>query len=248
MSYTGIVVVIPTRNRAAIATNAIRSVLDYAVENVAVLVSDNSTSASERETLAEYCAQRSDSRLRYVRPPDALSMPAHWDWAIHEALRSYAATHFLYLTDRMMFRRGALSEVLRLASLYSHKVITYNQDRIVDNVRPIRVEQCPGTGKLLEVNSLRFTWLLSQAVFHPGLPRMNNSVVPRERDAWRDDSRLPRLHRKPASSAGNLEGRANTRTEHGRERCLPRALSVSAGDRQRSVFSGGPGKVSASER
>lgn len=179
MTYTGTVVVIPTRNRAAIATNAIRSVLNQPVENVAVLVSDNSTSETERETLAGFCEKQSDSRLRYVRPPEALAMPAHWDWAIHEALRSYSASHFLYLTDRMMFRKGALSEVLKLAALYPDKVITYNQDRIVDNVSPIRVEQCPGTGKLLEVDSLRFTWLLSQAIFHPGLPRMNNSVVPR---------------------------------------------------------------------
>lgn len=179
MTYTGTVVVIPTRNRAAIATNAIRSVLDQPVENVAVLVSDNSTSETERETLAQFCAQQSDSRLRYVRPPEALSMPAHWDWAIHEALRSYTANHFLYLTDRMMFRKGALSEVLKVAALYPDKVITYNQDRIVDNVTPIRVEQYPGSGKLLEVESVKFTWLLSQAVFHAGMPRMNNSVVPR---------------------------------------------------------------------
>ncbi len=179
MTYTGTVVVIPTRNRAAIAANAIRSVLNQPPENVAVLVSDNSTSETERDALAEFCAKQADSRLRYVRPPEALSMPAHWDWAIHEALRSYDASHFLYLTDRMMFRKGALSEVLKLAALYPDKLITYNQDRIVDNESPIRVEQCPGTGKLLEVDSLRFTWLLSQAVFHPGLPRMNNSVVPR---------------------------------------------------------------------
>ena len=179
ITYTCTVVVIPTRNRAAIAANAIRSVLNQPAENVSVLVSDNSTSETEREMLAEFCAKHADSRLRYVRPPDALSMPAHWDWAIHQALRSYAASHFLFLTDRMMFRKGALSEVLKLAALHPDKVIAYNQDRIVDNVRPIRVEQCPGTGKLLEVDSLRFTWLLSQAVFHPGLPRMNNSVVPR---------------------------------------------------------------------
>jgi hypothetical protein len=179
MSYTGTVVVIPTRNRAAIATNAIRSVLNQPADHFAVLVSDNSTAERERVALAEFCAQQSDSRLRYVRPPEALSMPAHWDWAIHEALRSYAASHFLYLTDRMMFRKGALSEVLNLAARFPAKVITYNQDRIVDNVTPIRVEQYPCTGKVLEVDSPRFTWLLSQAVFHPGVPRMNNSVVPR---------------------------------------------------------------------
>ena len=51
MVYTGLVVVIPTRNRAAIAMNAIRSVLDQPVE-VGLLVSDNSTSETDREALS----------------------------------------------------------------------------------------------------------------------------------------------------------------------------------------------------
>ncbi|HEY0730270.1 MAG TPA: glycosyltransferase [Pyrinomonadaceae bacterium] len=70
MAYTGTVVVIPTRNRAAIAMNAIRSVLDEAVEDVEVLVSDNSTSEAERDALAKFCGGLEG--LRYVRPPESL--------------------------------------------------------------------------------------------------------------------------------------------------------------------------------
>jgi glycosyltransferase involved in cell wall biosynthesis len=180
MAYTGLAVVIPTRNRAAIAMNAIRSVLDQPVENVAVLVSDNSTSETERETLAEFCAKQGDSRLRHVRPPEALSMPAHWDWAIQNALDLYPeASHFVYLTDRMMFRKGALGELTRLATLYPHKVISYNHDRIVDSVIPVRVEQYPASEKLLEVQTLQLSRLVSQPIFHPALPRMLNCIVPR---------------------------------------------------------------------
>ena len=179
MSYTGTVVVIPTRNRAAIAMNAIRSVLDQPVENVAVMVSDNSTWEAEREALVNYCAVHDAKRLHYVRPPESLSMSTHWNWAIQEALHTYRESHFLYLTDRMMFRKSALREVLSLATRYPDKVISYNVDRIVDHLTPIRVEQYPATGKLLVIDTERLSWLLSQAIIHPAVPRMLNCIVPR---------------------------------------------------------------------
>lgn len=179
MAYTGTVVVIPTRNRATIAMNAIRSVLEQPVENVSVLVSDNSTSESERETLSRYCVDLGDKRLRYVRSPESLSMSAHWEWAIEEALRLYSASHFVYLTDRMMFRKNALQEVLSLVARYPHQVISYNHDRIIDNAIPIHFEQYPATEKLLEIDTRRLTWLLSQAIIHPAVPRMLNCIVPR---------------------------------------------------------------------
>ncbi len=179
MAYTGLVVVIPTRNRATLAMNAIRSVLDQQAKNVNVMVSDNSISETDREALAEYCSTWPEERLRYVRPPEPLSMPRHWDWAIQEALRSYAASHFLYLSDRMMFRKGALAELIPLATLYPDKVISYNHDRIIDNATPIRIDEYPATERLLEVDTKHFSWLLSQAILFPGLPRMINSIVPR---------------------------------------------------------------------
>src|SRR5690242_4896988 len=138
-SYNGAVVVIPTRNRAQLAMNAVRSVLDQPVDGFRVLVSDNSTSVEDREALDSFCASLGDSRLRYVRPPEPFAMPAHWEWVIEQALADYDASHFTYLTDRMMFRARALKDVLELAALYPDKVITYNHDRICDDVRPIRV-------------------------------------------------------------------------------------------------------------
>jgi hypothetical protein len=160
--------------------NAVRSVLDQPVKNVHVMVSDNSTSDTEREALADFCATTADPRLRYARPPEPLAMPAHWDWAIHDALDTYKqASHFLYLTDRMMFRKDALKELVDLASRFPDKLISYKHDRIIDNVSPIRVEQYPATEKFLEVETLRLSRLLSQAVIHPAVPRMLNCIVPR---------------------------------------------------------------------
>lgn len=178
-SYQGLVVVVPTRNRAQLAMNAVRSVLEQPVENVAVLISDNSTFDSEREELAAFCEGLSDSRVRYVRPPEPLAMPAHWEWAIEQALALYQANHFSYMTDRMMVRNGALKEMVELGALYPQQVISYNLDRICDDAMPIRIEQYPATEKLLEVETLRLSQLFAQGVFHPGLPRMLNCIVPR---------------------------------------------------------------------
>lgn len=177
--YNGAVVVIPTRNRAQLAMNAVRSVIDQPVEDFRILVSDNSTSTEDRETLESFCASLGDRRLRYVRPPQPFAMPAHWEWVIEQVLADYDATHFTYLTDRMMFRESALKDVLALAALYPDKVITYNHDRICDDARPIRVEQYQVTGKLLEVESQRLISLFAEAVLHHGLPRMLNCIVPR---------------------------------------------------------------------
>lgn len=174
-----ILVVVPTRNRAQIAKNAIRSVLDERVDGVQVMVSDNSTSEPDREDLAQFCSELNDSRIRYVRPAEPLPMPAHWQWAIEQALANYKASHFTYLTDRMMFRNGALKEVLGLTALYPDKVISYNHDRICDDMRPIRVNQYEVTEKLLEVESQRLLRLVSEAILHHGLPRMMNCIVPR---------------------------------------------------------------------
>jgi hypothetical protein len=179
MSYEGIVVVVPTRNRAQLAMNAVRSVLEQAVENVSVMISDNSTLEGEREELAAFCAKLSDPRVRYVRPHEPLAMPAHWDWAVEQALASYSANHFIYLTDRMMLRNTALAEMVEVAALYPLQVISYNLDRICDDAMPIRIEQYPATEKLLEVETLRLSRLFAQGVFHPGLPRMLNCIVPR---------------------------------------------------------------------
>ena len=179
-NYNGTVVVIPTRNRAEIAMNAIRSVLNQPVNDVQVLVSDNSTSEPDRAALSSFCERLADSRVQYLTTPQPFSMTDNWEWAMQQALSRYEeVSHFAYLTDRMMFRPGALKSVLDFAALYPDKIISYNHDRIDDHSKPIRIDQYPGTGKLLEVKTLRLSGFYSQGIFHPCLPRMLNCVAPR---------------------------------------------------------------------
>jgi hypothetical protein len=177
--YRYAVGIIPTRDRADLAINAIKSVLEQPECDVRLMVSDNSIEASQVEQLRSYCDRLGDERIRYVRPPGPLAMPAHWDWAIGEALASYEANHFFFVSDRMMFKAGALRELLSVARQYPDKVISYNHDRIVDDQWPVRIEQTLYCGKLLEVPTLRLSYLYSQAMFHHALPSMVNCVAPR---------------------------------------------------------------------
>lgn len=179
VAYTGIIVVIPTRNRASIAESAIRSVLQQNRADVRVLVSDNSTAPDAVDRLSEFCNGIGDSRLRYTRPPSSLPMSPHWDWALRQAFDLYDGSHVTFLTDRMIFKPGALADLAHIAARLPHKVVSYMHDRVADNQHPVRLDQHPWTGKLFAVSSARLLELSSQSALHEMLPRMLNSLVPR---------------------------------------------------------------------
>lgn len=173
------VVVIPTRNRADLAMNAIQSVLREPVNNLHLIVSDNSTIDDARSALATFCRQLSDPRLLYLAPLEPLLMAKHWDWAMSQALQRYDASHFIYLTDRSLFKPGELVNIIRLARQHPEKVICYDWVTIFDHLRPILVERQPQTGRLVEVSAERLLLLSSKSIFPRCLPRMMNCSVPR---------------------------------------------------------------------
>ncbi len=182
--FKSLLVVIPTRNRADLAINAIRSVLDDAPDNVSVLVSDNSTLPEQRVRLAEFCRQVSQTphasgRLCYVAPPAPLPMPHHWHWAMEQALERHNVSHVTYLSDRMVFRRGEVNTLARLAVLHPASVISYEHDKVADDAAPIRLEQLDWSGNLLEISAAHLLRLTSQLTLPTALPRMMNCVVPR---------------------------------------------------------------------
>jgi len=81
-------IIIPTRNRAALAENAIVSVIDQRRDDACVLVSDNSTDASEADRLSAFCRRLPAHEVHYARPSPQLPMCAHWQWALEQAFRS----------------------------------------------------------------------------------------------------------------------------------------------------------------
>ncbi len=179
-AFSGIIVVIPTRNRAAVAEAAIQSALQQEAGELSVLVSDNSTSAADLERLASFCTRLGDRRLTYVRPLQSLRMSPHWDWAMQQALELHSDSHVTFLTDRMMLKPGALAKVAAIAAEYPDSIISYMHDRVADNQLPIRVDQHPWTARLYRARAQHLLRLSSQSILHEMLPRMLNSVVPRE--------------------------------------------------------------------
>jgi hypothetical protein len=178
--FARLLVVVPTRNRAQLAIDAVRSVLATPSDGVQVLVSDNSTEEGERATLEAFCARSDDNLVRYVRPPESLPMTRHWHWAMQRALDKPHVTHVSFLTDRMVFRKGELPRVLRIVRAHPGEVVTYNMDRVADNNQPIWIDEAAWTGRLYRVPSTQLLAASARSlIYHPALPKMLNSVVPR---------------------------------------------------------------------
>jgi glycosyl transferase family 2 len=172
-------VVVPTRNRASLARAAITSVLGQVADGH-ILVSDNSTEPAELEELRRFTAGLDPATVTYARPPQPMPMTAHWQWALQRGLELPGLTHVLYLTDRMVFKEGALRRLVELADQHRDRVISYNHDRIDDYARPVRLEQREWTGSLFEVPSRHLLNLTARAIVPPCLPRMLNCIAPIE--------------------------------------------------------------------
>ena len=173
-----VVVVVPTRNRADLAATSIASVLAGRDPRVNVVVSDNSTDPEQVERLRSWCDERADEPLQYVRPPEPLPMSAHWQWALGRALESSAATHVMYVTDRLVMRPGALAKLISLAERQPDDVITFGDDTIVDYREPVTISERPWTGKLLRIDSDQLLRVLARGIL-VGAPTMLNTVAPR---------------------------------------------------------------------
>jgi hypothetical protein len=172
-----IAAVIPTRDRAPLAMNAVRSLLDQDCE-IDIYVSDNS--ASPDETLRDFCL--TDARAHYVRPPHELAVADHWDWAIRQAMERSTATHFTVHHDRKWSKRGAWRPLHAIAARRPEMLVTFGVDFIADTPPPLRVWQTPWTGNVFVMKTTRAANLIAQArvteIVH-GLPLLTNCIVPR---------------------------------------------------------------------
>jgi hypothetical protein len=171
-------VVIPTRNRAEIATVAVDSVLDQGVPGVSVLVSDNSNVPAELERLERAMSSRDGAE--YVTPPEPVPMAAHWEWAIGRALADPEVTHVAILPDRRAFRRGDLGHAASVAERHPGRVVTYMYDEVRDHTRPVQILQHPWTGSVIELDSQHLLDLATVGQFPLALPLLSNGIAPRE--------------------------------------------------------------------
>lgn len=167
-------IVIPTRNRPELLRNAVESVLDQGVSDLEVIVSDNSEdiyAEQNKLVLASYL----DSEINYVRPPSTLAMVSHWEWAINHASGSYVGI----LTDRMVFKKGAIRRICEILRTLQPNLLTYGHDSLFGEQPPFQYMQrkCSGALRTLTRESVvEDCQRGSVSRLWPLWPRMMNSV------------------------------------------------------------------------
>lgn len=157
---------------------SVASVVRSAPPGVSVVVSDNSTSQAEKDRLREFCARQPDGLVEYVEPPEPLAMPAHWEWLWHRMEEKISPSHVSYLTDRVVFTGGALSELMDVVAANPTSVVSYHWDHVKDLTTPVELVQTPWTGQLLELDCSKLIQLSSRGSAGDYLPRLMTCVAP----------------------------------------------------------------------
>ena len=171
-------IVIPTRNRADLAINAIRSVLEARVPQLRIVVAENSTDPAERAKVREFCAA-SSVPIDFAPPDVPLSMADNWNYALERALAIDDVTHATIVTDRMLLKPGELPILVDAVAAHPDRVMIFMEDRAYDDRDPVGLVQARWTGRLVEVSAARLLELAAGMQLHPA-PRIMNCVVPRE--------------------------------------------------------------------
>jgi glycosyltransferase involved in cell wall biosynthesis len=78
-------IVMPTRNRANLLPNALRSAMEQTYDDYEIIVSDNNSTPETEQAVRRV----GDGRVRYVRSDQTLSMKDSWEFAITHAKGDY---------------------------------------------------------------------------------------------------------------------------------------------------------------
>ncbi len=183
MKAQRIAIGIPTRNRAELVVHALTSVVGQSLPPeiaLDVFVSDNSTAPHERETLQRFVAGLGDTRVRRIQPPGDLPMVEHWNFLLAEMLDRSDADRFLFLTDRMFFKHGALRALgAALERCADSELLAYGIDTLHDLEPPFRLQLQSWSGECRDLASASALDAVSRAYLYDYLPKMLNSVASR---------------------------------------------------------------------
>ncbi|HYJ31516.1 MAG TPA: hypothetical protein VEW25_14390 [Allosphingosinicella sp.] len=175
-------IIIPTRNRPALAIEAARSALSEVDSELCVFVSDNSASDADVRSLERDCRDADDARLHYMRPPKELALPTHWDWALEQALARTDATHFTVQYDRKLWKPGGLSALWQASLVDPAVLLSYPSDVVLPSGERFICGQVAGTGRLYRMACQRVIDLTARGMI-PEIgqtyPLLSNCIVPR---------------------------------------------------------------------
>lgn len=186
-------IIMPTRNRAHILFNALRSALNQTFDDYEIVVMANNCSDNTREVVASLAT----SRVRYYETDSTLSMPDNWEYAWTKARGKYIT----YLSDDDALVPEALEVIAKSALKDSPPVVSW-EDAIYyypsENEKTedqnllllfffghLQIEDVDSSTLLAQLAQFEFSWTAS-------IPKMNNSAV--NRSFWDEQrSKLGRI-------------------------------------------------------
>ena len=113
-------VVIPTRDRPSLLTNAIKSVLNQTHENFQLIVSDNPVHQNSKHVVESF----NDPRIEYVQAPGEINMHEHWEFAVSHAKGDYV----MILIDKNLLKATTLEQIYRLNQIYPSEIYSWPMD------------------------------------------------------------------------------------------------------------------------
>jgi hypothetical protein len=173
--------VMATRNRPAFAAANIRSLLSQD-DDFALLISDNSERAEDRDQLERICRDANDPRLVYMRTPKSLTMPSHWNWAMEQALAKSDATHLGIQYDRRLWKPGAIRLLAAAVTAGPEMTTIYGWDSVFASKEHSVASRLRASGGLFAIRTSEIIERCARAEIvelEQVYPALANCIVPR---------------------------------------------------------------------
>lgn len=164
-------IVIPTRNRPQVVTNAVASVLRQSFADFELIISDNSNADLASQNQRALSEALSDPRVRYIRPDSTMSMVDHWEWAVRHVNGNFTGI----LTDRMALKPYALDMLHKTLNDSGADLIVYAHDILIGDHPPYRIKSARHNLRANIISSEAILADCARAKISGRLPRMLNS-------------------------------------------------------------------------
>jgi len=166
-------IVIPTRNRASLLRFALQSALDQNFADYEVIVSNNCSTDDTKDVVNAL----GKDRVRYFQPPEVLSMPDHWEWALQHVSGKFV----LLLCDDEAVSSECLASAERVIQDRQARIVVLGNGFYVHPSWPVEHERNVlisrvFSGAEIECQSRKVLEDLFARLWSVGLPLAHNSV------------------------------------------------------------------------
>lgn len=114
-------IIVCTRNRPDIIKYCIFSLKNQSFEDFEIILSDNSDPFIQEKNL-QYIKKLNFEKLKYIRPPDLLSMPNHYEFALQHTTGEYVGC----LTDKNLLKKNSLKDIYKILKNNKVDIFNYN--------------------------------------------------------------------------------------------------------------------------